>query len=103
MIAANRFPPQKVFYDGQIYDAFNQMRKFVLMAKSELIVIDPYFDDYSHSFGLGIVRKPKRISAFPLIETTLGFSNASIEQSGKRMKVVFVEGPCTKEEVFFRL
>ena len=39
------FPPQKVFYDGQIYDAFEQMKKFVLMAKRELIVIDPYFDD----------------------------------------------------------
>ena len=40
-----RFPPQKIFYDGQIYDAFDQMKKFVFMAKSELIVIDPYFDD----------------------------------------------------------
>ncbi|MBQ6009005.1 MAG: ORF6N domain-containing protein [Kiritimatiellae bacterium] len=39
------FPPQKVFYDGQIYDAFEQMKKFVRMAKQELIVIDPYFDD----------------------------------------------------------
>ena len=40
-----RFPPQKVFFDGQIYDAFDQMKKFVRMAKTELIVIDPYFDD----------------------------------------------------------
>ena len=39
------FPPQKVFYDGQIYDAFDQMKKFVRMAKAELVVIDPYFDD----------------------------------------------------------
>ena len=39
------FPPQKVFYDGQIYDAFEQMKKFVRMAKNELIIIDPYFDD----------------------------------------------------------
>jgi hypothetical protein len=39
------FPPQKVFYDGQIYDAFVQMKKFVRMAKVELVVIDPYFDD----------------------------------------------------------
>ena len=38
-----RFPPQKVFYDGQIYDAFEQMKKFVRMAKNELIIIDPYF------------------------------------------------------------
>ena len=40
-----RFPPQKVFYDGQIYDAFEQMKKFVRMARTELIVIDPYFAD----------------------------------------------------------
>ena len=40
-----KFPPQKVFYDGQIYDAFEQMKKFVRMARTELIVIDPYFAD----------------------------------------------------------
>ena len=40
-----KFPPQKVFFDGQIYDAFDQMKRFVRMAKQELIVIDPYFDD----------------------------------------------------------
>ena len=41
----NDFPPQKIFYDGQIYDAFAQMKKFVQMARQELIVIDPFFDD----------------------------------------------------------
>ena len=40
-----KFPPQKVFYDGQIYDAFEQMKRFVRMAKKELIIIDPYFAD----------------------------------------------------------
>ena len=40
-----KFPPQKVFYDGQVYDAFEQMKKFVCMAKNELIIIDPYFAD----------------------------------------------------------
>ena len=40
-----KFPPQKVFYDGQIYDAFEQMKKFVRMARSELVIIDPYFAD----------------------------------------------------------
>ena len=39
------FPPQKIFYDGQVYDAFDQMKRFVRMAKTELIVIDPYFAD----------------------------------------------------------
>ena len=36
-----KFPPQKVFYDGQIYDAFEQMKKFLRMAKKELVIIDP--------------------------------------------------------------
>ena len=40
-----KFPPQKVFFDGQVYDAFEQMKKFVRMAKKELIIIDPYFVD----------------------------------------------------------
>ena len=40
-----KFPPQKVFFDGQVYDAFEQVKKFVRMAKKELIVIDPYFAD----------------------------------------------------------
>jgi len=39
------FPPQKVFFDGQFYDAFVQMKKFVQKAKKELVVIDSYFDD----------------------------------------------------------
>ena len=39
------FPPQKIFYEGQFYDAFEQMKRFVRMARSELVVIDPYFDD----------------------------------------------------------
>jgi hypothetical protein len=30
-----KFPPQKVFYDGQIYDAFEQMKKFVRMARMD--------------------------------------------------------------------
>ena len=40
-----KFPSQKVFFDGQVYDAFEQMKKFVRMAKKELIIIDPYFAD----------------------------------------------------------
>ena len=40
-----KFPPQKVFFNGQVYDAFEQMKKFVRMAKKELIIIDPYFAD----------------------------------------------------------
>ena len=61
------FPPQKVFYDGQIYDAFDQMKKFVRMARTELIVIDPYFADSvlpliaqkRQGVAVTVVRNPK--------------------------------------------
>ncbi len=39
-----KFPPQKIFFDGQFYDAFVWLKKYLRMAKKELIVIDPYFD-----------------------------------------------------------
>ena len=38
------FPPQKIFFDGQFYDAFVWLKRHLRMAKRELIVIDPYFD-----------------------------------------------------------
>ena len=38
------FPPQKIFFDGQFYDAFAWVKKCIRSAKRELIVIDPYFE-----------------------------------------------------------
>ena len=38
------FPPQKIFFDGQFYDAFAWVKKCIRSAKRELILIDPYFE-----------------------------------------------------------
>lgn len=38
------FPPQKIFLDGQFYDAFAWVKRCIRSAKKELIVIDPYFE-----------------------------------------------------------
>ena len=38
------FPPQKIFFDGQFYDAFAWVKRCIRSAKKELIVIDPYFE-----------------------------------------------------------
>ena len=38
------FPPQKIFFDGQFFDAFAWVKKCIRSAKKELIVIDPYFE-----------------------------------------------------------
>ena len=39
-----KFPPQKIFLDGQFYDAFAWVKRCIRSAKRELIVIDPYFE-----------------------------------------------------------
>lgn len=39
-----RFPPQKLFFDGEFYDAFLWIKDMINKARTELIVIDPYFD-----------------------------------------------------------
>lgn len=39
-----RFPPQKIFFDGEFYDAFLWIKDMINKARTELIVIDPYFD-----------------------------------------------------------
>ena len=38
------FPPQKIFFDGQFFDAFAWVKKCIRLARKELIVIDPYFE-----------------------------------------------------------
>ena len=38
------FPPQKIFFDGQFFDAFAWVKKCIRSAKNELIVVDPYFE-----------------------------------------------------------
>ena len=62
-----KFPPQKVFYDGQIYDAFEQMKKFVRMAKTELIIIDRTCnsgDDHQSTLSI-VLQNATRASAEP--------------------------------------
>lgn len=40
-----KFPPQKVFFEGEFFDAFVQMKRFVRQARKSLVIIDPHFDD----------------------------------------------------------
>ncbi|MGD9553048.1 MAG: ORF6N domain-containing protein [Arcobacteraceae bacterium] len=38
-------PPQGIFYDGQVYDAYSFINDLLKLAKSEIILIDNYVDD----------------------------------------------------------
>ena len=41
----NDFPPQKVFFDGQHYDAYSFAKKLVRKAMKSIVLVDGYCDD----------------------------------------------------------
>lgn len=43
-ISEHEEAPQKVFFDGQIYDAFSLMTKLVSKAEKKLVIVDNYVD-----------------------------------------------------------
>ena len=45
IISTNDLPIQGVFFDGQIFDAYELMAKIIRSAKKEIILIDNYIDE----------------------------------------------------------
>ncbi|MCT7529321.1 ORF6N domain-containing protein [Aliarcobacter cryaerophilus] len=41
----NNIPVQNIFFDGQIYDAYNFVNDLIKLANSEIVLIDNYIDD----------------------------------------------------------
>jgi hypothetical protein len=44
-LKTNELPNQGVFFDGQIFDAYELMSKIIRSAKKEIILIDNYIDE----------------------------------------------------------
>jgi len=44
-IESKEFPPEKIFYDGHEYDAYEKVVEFIRKAKMEIVIIDPYADN----------------------------------------------------------
>jgi hypothetical protein len=45
IISTNELPNQGVFFDGQIFDAYELMSKIIRSAKKEIILVDNYIDE----------------------------------------------------------
>ena len=43
-ISGHREPAQKIFFDGQIYDAFSLLIEIIKKAESEIVLVDGYVD-----------------------------------------------------------
>ena len=44
-IECKEFPPEKLFFDGHEYDAYEKIVEFIRKAKSEIVIIDSYADN----------------------------------------------------------
>ena len=84
-----RFPPQKVFYDGQIYDAFEQMKKFVRVVKNSrnklLHAVDVAQFNAQYANSLTVKVSDKFHDRFLVIDkTVLIHVGASLNHLGKK-------------------
>lgn len=55
-IVDEKVPNQKIFFNGEYFDAYDYLCQIVSNANEELIIIDPYFDE----IALKILEKSKR-------------------------------------------
>lgn len=44
-IECKEFPPEKIFYDGHEYDAYDKIVEFIRKAKTDIVIIDAYADN----------------------------------------------------------
>ncbi len=69
-IADHEESSQKVFFDGQIYDAFSLLADLIAQAESELILIDNYVDIHTLNL-LAKKRQGVRVCIYTTRRTTL--------------------------------
>lgn len=66
-LEANKIPAQGVFFDGQIFDAYELASKIIRSAKQNIILIDNYIDETTLTH---LAKKNKNVKVFLLPKST---------------------------------
>ncbi len=84
-IECKEFPPEKIFYDGHEYDAYDKIVEFIRKAKSDIVIIDAYADNVVLQIlekklpgvGVTIVKGPRaRLTALDVSKFNAQFANS---------------------------
>jgi len=84
-IECKEFPPEKIFYDGHEYDAYDKIVEFIRKAKRDIVVIDAYADNVvlqilekkRPGVTVTIVKGPRaRLTALDVSKFNAQFSNS---------------------------
>jgi hypothetical protein len=65
-INSNLIPTQGIFYDGQVFDAYELASKIIRSAKSSIILIDNYIDETTITH---LTKKKKNVKVLLLTKT----------------------------------
>jgi len=91
-IESKEFPPEKIFYDGHEYDAYEKVVEFIRKAKREIVVIDAYADNVALQIlakkragvAVTIVKGPRaRLSALDVAKFNAQFANMLTVKTSK--------------------
>ena len=76
---------QKIFFDGQIYDAYNLIIKLVKKAKEKILIIDNYIDDTILEM---LAKKNKNVKVIILTSEKSNISKLDIQKFNKEYAVL---------------
>ena len=78
---------QKIFFGGQIYDAYSLVIDIIKRAKSKIIIIDNYIDDSTLKI---LVKKNKNVEVVILTSKKSNISKLDIQQFNKEYPILKV-------------
>ena len=76
---------QKIFFEGQIYDAYSLIVDIIKKAKNKIIIIDNYIDD---SILKMLVKKNKNVEVIVLTSNKSNISNLDVQKFNKEYPVL---------------
>jgi len=89
-IESKEFPPEKIFYDGHEYDAYDKVVEFIRKAKKEIVIIDAYADNVALQIlakkrtgvGVTIIKGPRaRLSALDVAKFNTQYGGLTVKTS----------------------
>jgi len=98
-IESKEFPPEKIFYDGHEYDAYDKVVEFVRKAKKGIVIIDAYADNVALQIlakkragvGVTIVKGPRaRLSALDVAKFNAQYANSLTVKTSKAFHDRFI-------------
>jgi hypothetical protein len=86
-LKTNELPNQGVFFDGQLFDAYELMSKFIRSANKEIILIDNYIDE---SVLMHLSKRSANVKAIIYTKKITKILELDLDKHNKQYQPIFV-------------